>query len=120
MERVTHFEIPSDNPKKSMTFYEKSFGWKYQQFGTEPYWLAFTGDENTPGINGEIMKKKHLQHPLVSSISVKDIRNTVKKIENNDGTFVVPLMSIPGVGWLANFKDPDQNIFGVMQDDKNA
>ena len=120
MERVTHFEIPSDDPEKSMAFYENTFGWKYQQFGTEPYWMAFTGDDKTPGINGAIMQKKHPQQPMVSSISVKDINKTIKEIEKNGGTIVVPLMPLPGVGWLAYFKDPDQNIFGVMQDDASA
>jgi uncharacterized protein len=33
---------------------------------------------------------------------------------------VVPKMPIPGVGWLAYFKDTEGNIVGVMQPDANA
>jgi hypothetical protein len=29
-------------------------------------------------------------------------------------------MPIPGLGWLAYFKDLDGNIHGIMQDDSNA
>ena len=120
MERVTHFEIPSDDPEKSMAFYEKTFGWKYHRWGTEEYWMAMTGDAKTPGIDGAIMKKRDAQQPVVNSIAVNNIHQTISEIEKNGGTIVVPLMPLPGVGWLAYFKDPDQNIFGVMQQDKNA
>ena len=120
MERVTHFEIPSDNPEQSQKFYREVFGWNYHQFGSEPYWMAFTGSKETPGIDGAIMQKKHPQQPIVCSISVKDINASIKKVEASGGKIVVPLMAIPGVGWLSYFKDPDENIFGIMQDDKNA
>jgi predicted enzyme related to lactoylglutathione lyase len=29
-------------------------------------------------------------------------------------------MPVPGVGWLAYAKDPDGNIFGMMQNDASA
>jgi predicted enzyme related to lactoylglutathione lyase len=29
-------------------------------------------------------------------------------------------MAIPGIGWLAYVKDPDGNIFGMMQMDAGA
>jgi hypothetical protein len=32
----------------------------------------------------------------------------------------VPKMPVPGVGWLAYAKDPDGNIFGMMQTDASA
>lgn len=118
--RVTHFEIPSDNPEKMMEFFKTAFGWNYMQFGTESYWLAITGDEKSPGINGAIMKKRDPNQPMVNSISVADINVAIKNIETSGGLIVVPKMPIPGVGWLAYFKDPDGNIHGIMQDDKEA
>ena len=33
MNRVIHFEIPADDPEKTIAFYRKVFGWKFQQFG---------------------------------------------------------------------------------------
>jgi predicted enzyme related to lactoylglutathione lyase len=32
----------------------------------------------------------------------------------------VPKMPVPGIGWLAYVRDPDGNIFGMMQADANA
>ncbi len=118
--RITHFEIPSDNPEQSMKFFNEVFGWNYVKFGSEPYWLAITGDEKSPGINGGIMKKKHPQQPVVNSINVENMDETISAIEKAGGKIVVPKMAIPAVGWLAYFTDPDGNIHGIMQEDKNA
>jgi len=120
MERVTHFEIPSDNPEKSVEFYAKTFGWKMNRWGDYEYWLATTGDNDKPGINGAIMKKRDPKQPVVNSINVADIDASIKAIEANGGKIVVPKSTIPSVGHLAYFTDPDGNIFGVMQEDKNA
>ena len=42
--RVTHFEIPSDNPEKAMSFFKKLSDGTFQQFGTKPYWIAIHGE----------------------------------------------------------------------------
>jgi predicted enzyme related to lactoylglutathione lyase len=42
--RLTHFEIPSDNPEKAMSSFKEAFGWDFQQFGTEPYRIAIHGE----------------------------------------------------------------------------
>jgi len=118
--RVVHFEIPCDEPERTMKFFQDAFGWTFQQFGPEPYWVAMTGDTKLPGINGAVMKKKHPEQPLVNSIMVASLDDTVSKVEKCGGKIVVPKMSIPTVGWLAYFKDPDGNIHGIWQEDKNA
>lgn len=120
MARVTHFEIPSDNPEKLLDFYSKAFGWTFQKFGEFEYWLAVTGPDDKPGINGGIMKKKDPKQPCVNSVNVPDIDAAITAITANGGTIVVPKNAIPGVGWLAYFTDPDGHIMGVMQDDPSA
>ena len=118
--RVVHFEIPCDQPENTMNFFKEAFGWSFQQFGNEPYWIAITGDEKTPGINGAIMKKMNPGQPVANSIDVPDIEVAIQNIINAGGTIVVPKMAIPTVGWLAYFKDPDGNIHGVYQNDTAA
>jgi predicted enzyme related to lactoylglutathione lyase len=120
MDRITHFEIPSDKPEVSTKFYSDVFGWKCTKWGEHEYWLVATGEDKQPGINGAIMKKRDPKQPVVNSINVKDIDATIKAIETNGGKIVVPKGSIPGVGYLAYFTDPDGNIHGVIQEDKNA
>ncbi len=120
MNRVTHFEIPTDHPEVSRKFYEAAFGWSFQKFGEFDYWLINTGPDDQPGIHGGLTKKNHPEQPVTNSIEVADLDAAISAVEKNGGTIVVPKMPIPGVGWLAYFKDPDQNIFGIMQPDESA
>ncbi len=120
MSRITHFEIPVSDTEKSMSFYKNVFGWKFQQWGNEEYFIAITGDENEKGINGAIMKKRDPAQPVVNSLEVKNLDAVIKDIEANGGKIVVQKMAIPSIGWLAYFKDPDENIHGIMQPDANA
>ena len=120
MNRVVHFEIPSADPEKSKTFYGNAFGWSFSKFGEHPYWLAKTGDDHSPGINGAIMKRNNEQQPVTNSISVADIEVAIKRVEAAGGKIVVQKMSLPGVGYSAYFMDTDNNIFGLWQEDTNA
>ena len=118
--RVVHFEIPSDNPEKTIAFFQTVFGWNFQKFGTEDYWLAVTGDENSSGINGALMKKKDPRQPVVNTILVESIDDYVQKIESAGGKIVVAKMPVPNVGYVAYFMDPDNNIHGIWQEDTTA
>jgi len=118
--RIVHFEIPSDQPEKTMKFFNDAFGWTFEKFGNEDYWLVTTGDDKRPGINGGLMKKKDPLQPVVNSIEVENIDHSVKVVEQAGGKVVVPKMPIPTVGWLAYFTDPDGNIHGLYQNDPKA
>lgn len=118
--RVVHFEIPSDNPEVSMRFFTEAFGWTFERFGTEDYWMTSTGNEHEPGINGGLMKKKDPRQPVVNSIEVENLETAITKITKAGGNMVVDKMPIPGVGWIAYFMDPDKNIHGIYQNDSSA
>jgi len=53
-------------------------------------------------------------------MDVSDLDATIKLVESLGGQCVVPKMPVPGVGWLAYFKDTEGHIFGVMQADATA
>jgi len=118
MGRIVHFEIPSDKPEVSTAFYSKVFGWNFMKWGEQEYWLATTGDDKEPGINGAIMKKRDPNQPVTNNISVGDIDSAIRSIEENGGHIVVPKTEIPTIGYYAYFKDLDGNILGVMQNTK--
>jgi len=121
MPRPVHFEIPSDNPEKAMAFYGAVFGWTFQKWdGPVEYWTTTTGPKEEPGINGGIMRRQHPQQPCVNTVNVPDLAVTTAAIEAKGGVTAVPKMAVPGVGWLAYFKDLDGHIFGVMQMDPAA
>ena len=117
--RVVHFEIPTDHPEKSMNFFKTIFGWEFEKYGDEDYWMVKTGAEDTPGINGAIMKKRDPNQPIVNSIDIADIDETSKEIEKAGGKIVVPKSPVPTMGWFCMFTDIDGNIHGLWETDEN-
>lgn len=121
MPRVVHFEISTERPERTIRFYEKVFGWKSLEWtdGSMKYWLINTGDDKEPGMNGGMAFKDPRMIPA-NSIGVSSVDEYVERIISNGGNILVPKNAINGVGWLALFGDADDNVFGMMQDDKNA
>ncbi|MCU1258183.1 MAG: glyoxalase [Bryobacterales bacterium] len=120
MARVTHFEIPANEPEKLAAFYEKVFDWKFSKWpGPHEYWLAKTGEDG-PGIDGAIMRRRDPNQPLVNSLIVTSLDQSIADVLANGGTMALPKMAVPGVGYLAYCKDPEGTIFGMMQNDASA
>jgi uncharacterized protein len=120
MNRPIHFEIPSENLEKAIDFYKAVFGWKFELWdGPMEYWTIRTGD-GQPGIDGGLMKRRDPAQPCVNTIEVENLDATTAAVERAGGQCVVPKMPIPGIGWLAYFKDLDGHIFGATQTDASA
>jgi uncharacterized protein len=121
MPKPVHFEIPAENPERVTKFFSDVFGWQFSNWGGDQgYWLATTGAESEPGINGAVMKRRDPAQPIVNSISVDSIDQYAEKVVTAGGQIVVPKMSVPTVGYLAYFKDTEGNIHGLWQDDPTA
>jgi uncharacterized protein len=133
--RVVHFEIHTADPDRAAKFYGDVFGWKIEEWkmqGVEMadenrYWMINTGEEGTPGINGGIVIRRgpapaeqQAVNAFVCTVDVASIDESVKKAEEAGGVITVPKMAIPTVGWLVYCKDLDGNLFGMMQEDKEA
>jgi hypothetical protein len=117
--RVIHFEITADDPGRAVKFYEKVFGWKIDKWGAMDYWLATTGPDNQPGINGAIMTRE-TQRTTVNTIDVSSVDEFAKKIVDAGGKVVTPKTAIPGVGYFAYCVDTEGNVFGIMENDTKA
>jgi predicted enzyme related to lactoylglutathione lyase len=123
MNRITHFEIYTDDPKMVQPFYQDVFGWKFQKFESGPmeYWLVTTGDDKDPGINGGMTRPRQGQSPgTLNTIAVESLDKTISKIEQRGGRICVQKMAIPSVGWLAYAADPAGNVFGIIEPDTDA
>ena len=116
MAKVVHFEIPTEVPKAAMKFYSNVFDWKFQKWeGPVDYWLASTGEEGEPGIQGALTMKESPSDTVVNTIDVASIDQIMEKIEANGGKLLTPKMVVPGVGVMVYFLDPEGNKFGAMQ-----
>ena len=123
MNRVTHFEIYTNDPESVRPFYQNVFEWKFQKFEGGPleYWLITTGPESAPGINGGLAHPRPGQSPgTINTVAVESLDDTISEIEKNGGRVCLPKMAIPKVGWLAYAEDPAGNVFGIIQPDATA
>jgi len=135
MNRIVHFEIHSLQPEKAATFYREVFGWDITEWvipGTtvpeeNRYWTVTTGPDAEPGINGGLVVRRTAKpaegqpvNAYVCTIAVASLGESIGRAQKAGGALAVPKMPIPGIGWLAYCKDPDGNIFGLLQEDRNA
>jgi uncharacterized protein len=123
LSKVVHFEIQVPNPEKTMKYFEAVYDWRFEKWeGTEEdYWLVFTGDEDdTQGIDGGLMRSPDGQSRTTNTMTVHNIDEYITKVKEHGGEIAVPKMPIPGVGYLVYCKDPEGNLYGMMQPDENA
>jgi predicted enzyme related to lactoylglutathione lyase len=134
MNPIVHFEMPAEDRKRMSEFYIKVFGWKIQQLGPEMgnYMVVSTSevDEKTMRpkeagmINGGFYQKTKEtidQHPSLV-ISVDDIRESMKKVEEAGGKVIGGNPSkpgepgeIPGVGLYCVFIDTEGHRMSMLQ-----
>ena len=127
MGRVMHFEIHASEPLAMIDFYSALLGWKFSQWQGQPYWLVDTGPADQPGINGGLVQRNGAMpsasqpvNAFVCTAQVDDLDAALARVGGLGGSLALPRMAVPGVGWLAYVKDPDENILGLMQPDTAA
>ena len=126
MNRVVHFEIHAGDPARAIAFYEKLFGWTIAPWGPPGlYWSVTTGPEGVPGINGGIVPRRGAIDgaavlAYVCTVQVESVDDAMARALSLGGSVALPKMPIPGMGWLAYFKDTEGNIVGVMNEDPSA
>lgn len=132
MNRVVHFEIHAKDMDKLQKFYEDVFSWEFKDMGAEMgnYRMVNTGKDAPgtmmPGINGGMVQRKGNMpegdaptNAYICTVEVEDIEAALAKIEKAGGTMVTEKMEIPGgVGTLAYRRDPEGNVFGIIQPGK--
>lgn len=109
-------------------FYSDVFGWQISDMGPQMgnYRVVNTGEDKVgtayPGINGGLTPRRGAlpasDQPVnayVCTIGVDDIDAYIAKVKGAGGTTALDKMQVPGVGWLTYMKDPEGNIFGMLQ-----
>ena len=120
MPRISHFDIPVDNPERAQKFYRDVFGWEFEKWdGPMDYWMAKTGTEQ-PGIDGGMSKRMPGQMGMTNTLNVSSVDDFSKKITENGGHLLIPKMAILKVGWFAQCTDTEGNMFGIFEDDNSA
>ena len=127
MPKPVHFEIHCEDIARARKFYGEVFGWSFRKYDASPamdYWLIDTHEEG--GMTGGLLLRPGSLAPMqppnafVTTIGVESLDDYVKKCEAAGATIAMPKMAIPGIGWQAYIRDPDENIVGLHQQDPNA
>jgi uncharacterized protein len=124
LDKVVHFEIPTNDVARAKEFYGSIFEWELQDYDMDGgnYTIAMTvpvDDKQTPkepgAINGGLMKRTSDTPAPVITIGVDSIDDALKKVEAGGGTVVQPRTEIPNMGAFAYFKDPEANVMGLWE-----
>ena len=126
MSRVVHFEIHASQPARLIEFYGALLGWKFAQ-PMPGYWQIDTGRGAKPGIDGGLIQRRgpaatggQPLNAFLCTVEVEALDATLARALALGATLALPKMAIPGVGWLAYVKDPDENLLGLSQPDPTA
>ncbi|HSF27308.1 MAG TPA: VOC family protein [Actinomycetes bacterium] len=128
--RPVHFEIHASDPTAVREFYQSVLGWRFQQWGDNPYWIVITGDgdpmagvpHSQPGVDGGLLprlggrpEEGQPVNAFVMTVEVPDCDAYVDKAVAAGGSVALPANDMAGVGRLAYVKDPDGNLFGMLE-----
>jgi predicted enzyme related to lactoylglutathione lyase len=135
MRRPVHFEIHASDPDAVRSFYADLLGWRFSQWGDVPYWIVVTGDgdpmagkpHSEPGVDGGLLPRRGDRpaddapvNAFVMTVEVLDCDATVGRAVELGGSVALPAIDMAGVGRVAYLKDPDGNLFGVLQGEASA
>ena len=136
---VVHFEIHGSEPQRLVDFYSALLGWRFTQFGDEPYWSIDTGEgaignaAGRPGlgINGGLAQRRGPRPEAGAPVNgcdivigVEDVDALMRRGLELGGTEALAASDMQGVGRVGYLLDPDGNVFGlispVMSDGTNV
>ncbi len=116
--RVVHFEIGADDPKKLSEFYRQALGWEINEWPGSDYWIVGKEDDRAVGaINGGIMKRFG-KNQTINTLETDNLDESIKAVTDNGGKIVKPKASMPmgeETMWWCYVADPEGNVFGLMQ-----
>lgn len=120
MPKVIHFQIFADDIERAKKFYTSVFDWKMEKINLNnvDHYFIFSKDYEQESF-GHITKREQKIDCIVDYIGVASIDESFKKIEENNGTIMIPKTPVNGYGWYALCRDSEGNIFGLWEEKKS-
>jgi predicted enzyme related to lactoylglutathione lyase len=126
---VVHFEIHATEPQRLVDFYSELLGWRFKQWGDQPYWSIDTGEGAIGnvagtaghGINGGLTQRRgprpDIGAPVMGCdvvIGVDDVDGLMRRGVELGGREATPAEDMQGIGRVGYLLDPDNNVFGLI------
>ena len=110
---IVHWELNADDAKKAQEFYGKLFDWHVDANNPMDYGMVDTHTEH--GINGGIHHSADAPKGVTIYVEVEDLQAYLDKAESLGGKTVMPIVVIPNMVTMAQFSDPQGNVFGLVK-----
>jgi uncharacterized protein len=112
---VTHFEIHGQDHQRLYDFYQQVFGWSIDANNPMGYGLVSTNPDGS-GIGGGIMAGVGTRGVTVY-VQTDDMRKTLEAAVAHGAEVVMSPVTMPdGLTELAQFRDPEGNWMGLIND----
>lgn len=123
--RMTHFAIHIDDMGRAKNFYEEVFGWGFVSYGPPDFMQIKTDATEKGELIGALQARTYspVKEKLIGlecTISVSNVEDIIKKVEEGGGKILMPKTAIPYVGWITKFLDTEGNLVCAMQTDGAA
>jgi uncharacterized protein len=119
---LASFAIHVDDLDRARAFYEVVLEWRFEPWGPPGFLLIHTGSPQQPGILGTMHTRREPRtgeglNGFEPTFSVEDVDVVAARVEAQGGRIIMPKVTIPTVGTLLRFLDPEGNDVGVMRYD---
>jgi predicted enzyme related to lactoylglutathione lyase len=115
---VVHFEVTGRDGDKVQQFYAGLFDWEIDADNPMSYGIV-NREANLDqgiGIGGGVSSTMEGGEPYATFyVSVDDVGSALQKAESLGGTRVMDPMQVPDGPEIAQFKDPDGNLIGLVK-----
>jgi predicted enzyme related to lactoylglutathione lyase len=125
--QLAHFSINVNDMARAQIFYGGVFGWKFHAYGPPGFFMIeLIGSDAKPVPQVASMQGRREIVPGVPAsgpectIAVSNIDETIEKLVALGGKIVMAKCTLPSIGHLVFFQDPEDNILGAMQYDSKA
>lgn len=122
MANVRHFAINADDLPRARRFYERVFGWTFEPWGPPGFFQIVTGDAAPgPAPLGALQQRREIggaprMTGFECTIAVdRDVDAVAADVIALGGKVLMEKATIPGVGDLIWFADPEGNVVGAMR-----
>jgi hypothetical protein len=122
MDKVVHFELPTDDTARAETFYREAFGWQMASMPGMGYTLVTTTPTNDTGqlaeiggINGGMLARQGPITAPVVTIGVADLDAALNTVEKLGGRTAIGRQAVGDMGFSAYFHDTEGNLVGLWQ-----
>ena len=113
---LTHLEIPADDPDRARDFYQRLFGWSFQEMPGYAGYHLFTTPVGQEGMGGAIGKRgESAPEALRTYVHVDSVDAALQRAVELGGSIVEPKADVPGQGFYGIFRDTEANELAVWE-----